>query len=164
MFDLIAACLQKSLMANKKRHESLERLLLATLPLGIKGPSALAHALHLGSEQIVTNWGSRGVSREGALKAQQRFGINAQWILSGAGVMVIDAPARGTPHGEKLNALSDDALEIGVYFDLLPDKQTKTRTYVAIMNLIFSVEHAAAPAGSAMQQPVPAASSKRKPL
>lgn len=163
VFDMADFCLQESLMAKKHRHETLERLFRAVAPLEIKGPSALAHAMRLGAEQIVTNWGTRGVSKEGALKAQRLFGVNAQWVLSGTGEMMVDAPARGSPRDAELQALSDDALEIGVYFDRLADKQAKTRAYVAIMNLLFGAERdAAAPAAPASAQPARAAPPRKR--
>ena len=69
-------------MSQKSRHPSLERLLLAAEEFGIAGPSALAKALNE-SDQVVTNWGTRGVSKAGALGAQRRFGISSNWVLDG---------------------------------------------------------------------------------
>lgn len=65
------------------RHESLERLLEAARELAkINGPASLAAAL-LESEQTVTNWGRRGVSKAGAMKAQDKFGCSSNWVLHG---------------------------------------------------------------------------------
>lgn len=65
----------------KQRHETLQRLLAVAFELaGIEGPAALAFALAQ-SEQTVTNWGSRGVSKAGAILAQEKFGCSANWIL-----------------------------------------------------------------------------------
>ena len=36
------------------------------------------------TEQVVTNWGARGVSKDGALKAEELFGCSPLWILKGA--------------------------------------------------------------------------------
>jgi len=66
-------------MNEKKRHESLVRLLEASK---LEGPAALASVLNE-SEQTVTNWGRRGVSKQGAIKAQSTFGCNVDWILYG---------------------------------------------------------------------------------
>lgn len=44
------------------------------------GPAALARALNV-SEQVVTNWANRGVSLDGALKAQLAFGVDANFVL-----------------------------------------------------------------------------------
>jgi len=78
-------------MSQKKRHASLERLLDAA---NLLGPSALASALSE-SEQTVTNWGTRGVSKSGAIKAQNKFGCDANWILKGVGSRpaISEAPA-----------------------------------------------------------------------
>jgi hypothetical protein len=66
-----------------ERHDSLRRLLeVAREVAQIEGPAALAAAL-IESEQTVTNWGRRGVSKSGAMKAQARFGVSANWILAG---------------------------------------------------------------------------------
>lgn len=65
------------------RHESLQRLLtFAYTKDQIAGPAALAAAL-VESEQTVTNWGRRGVSKSGAMKAQAKFGCSANWVLTG---------------------------------------------------------------------------------
>ena len=66
-------------MIEKQRHASLQRLLQAAK---LDGPSALASALNE-SEQTVTNWGRRGVSKQGAIKAQSLFGCDVDWILKG---------------------------------------------------------------------------------
>lgn len=65
-----------------ERHASLERLLSVAREHKILGPAALARALNM-SEQAVTNWRTRGVSRAGAMAAQQRWGVSANWILEG---------------------------------------------------------------------------------
>lgn len=74
-------------MKEKKRHASLDRLLDVARVAKVEGPAALAAAL-AESEQTVTNWGSRGVSKSGAMKAQEKFGCNANWILTGHGANI----------------------------------------------------------------------------
>lgn len=56
----------------------MDRLLEAT---NLK-PAELARKLGE-SEQTMTNWGKRNVSKSGALKAEEVFGISANWILMG---------------------------------------------------------------------------------
>lgn len=68
----------------ESRHESLKRLLSVAKEIsGIEGPAALASALSE-SEQTVTNWASRGVSKAGAMKAQAKFGCSSNWVLHGS--------------------------------------------------------------------------------
>lgn len=48
---------------------------------GVKlGPSELAKSLNE-SPQVIKNWESRGISIAGALKAQEKFECNANWLL-----------------------------------------------------------------------------------
>lgn len=56
-------------------HELVRRRTGKTL-----SPAQLAKALNV-SEQVVTNWAKRGVSMEGALKAQLAFGVDANFLL-----------------------------------------------------------------------------------
>lgn len=69
-------------MNEKLRHPSMERLLSAAAELGISGPAALAKAMNE-SDQTVTNWSKRGVSKSGAIKAQEIFGVSPAQIISG---------------------------------------------------------------------------------
>lgn len=66
-------------MATKNIHPSLARLYQET---GLKKPSELALKLNIGAS-TVTNWASRGVSKDGALMASEIFGVNANYILTG---------------------------------------------------------------------------------
>lgn len=65
-------------------HPSFERLMSVAMANGVHNSSALAVALN-DSPQTITNWTRRGVSRDGALKAQEKFGISASWLLTGVG-------------------------------------------------------------------------------
>ena len=68
-------------------HEQMERLYKATQErFGISDPSDLARALGV-THQVVTNWQSRGISKDGALTAQGVLGISATWIKDGTGDM-----------------------------------------------------------------------------
>lgn len=62
----------------------MDRLLAAAARRDIHGPSALASALNE-SDQVVTNWSRRGVSRGGAVKAEKLLGISSFWVLTGTG-------------------------------------------------------------------------------
>lgn len=66
------------------RHPSFDRLTQIAVDHGINGPSALALALGR-TEQVVTNWARRGVSKAGAMLAQEKFGCSSVWILKGRG-------------------------------------------------------------------------------
>lgn len=83
-------------MVERKRHPSLERLLEFTAAHGVTGPSSLAAALNE-SEQTLTNWGTRGVSKTGAIKAQFKFGCNAHWVVTGEGSRKLDHDAAWEP-------------------------------------------------------------------
>ena len=75
-------------------HESMNRLYFAAkqlLGFGEK-PSAIAKIINE-SEQTVSNWQRRGVSKEGALKVQEMTGISANWIRTGKGLMSVNPSA-----------------------------------------------------------------------
>lgn len=63
------------------------------------GPADMARALNV-SEQVVTNWGSRGVSLDGALRAQLTFGVDANFVLHQAPHPMV-APVPGPGHEVK---------------------------------------------------------------
>lgn len=72
--------------------------------------SAVARLLGV-SPQTVTNWKERGVSRDGALFAQDKFGFSATWILNGTGdPTAIDRGATGAP--SQAARLDPDVLRI----------------------------------------------------
>lgn len=82
----------------------------------ITGGSAIAEWLNV-SPQRVTNWARRGVSRAGALAAQELSGYSANWILTGQGEMLVigsmtpaakdDAPAPAGITPEQLELLAE---------------------------------------------------------
>lgn len=78
-------------MTERLRHESLTRLLEVAAAHQVVGPAALARALNE-SDQVVTNWGRRGVSKAGALNAQRLFGISHAWVLNGTEPKIVAAP------------------------------------------------------------------------
>lgn len=61
------------------------------------------------SEQTVTNWARRGVSKAGAMKAQARFGCSAIWILDGTEPQSIRT--RSVPHSVQSPTASYQLLE-----------------------------------------------------
>lgn len=66
-------------------HPSAERLYKAAQDLAnTTGQSAVARLLNE-SPQTVKNWESRGVSKAGAIKAQEVIGCSATWITTGTG-------------------------------------------------------------------------------
>ncbi len=79
-------------------HASLTRLLQAAAERQTKpvGKSALATLLGE-SPQTITNWASRGVSDQGALKAQRTHGISASWVVDGVEPMLVAPEATAEP-------------------------------------------------------------------
>lgn len=78
-------------------HPSMVRLQEAAAsvqpPVG-PGSSAIAEWLGV-SPQLATNWGRIGVSKNGALAAQQRSGYSATWILKGEGPKLMREASQG---------------------------------------------------------------------
>jgi len=108
----------------KNRHESLLRLMEVAQRHGITTPSGVAMALDE-SEQVVTNWGRRGVSKPGALKAAVRFGCSANWILTGVADAVV--------------GYSTEALALAWLLDQIPDRLSKIRANSAATKAILDV-------------------------
>jgi phage repressor protein C with HTH and peptisase S24 domain len=68
-------------------HESMQRLYRAAMEMKkVTGKSNVARLLET-SPQVLTNWEARGVSNEGAIKAQQLIGCSAVWVTDGTGNM-----------------------------------------------------------------------------
>lgn len=68
-------------------HETAARLYLAAKELrDVEGQSAVARLLNE-SPQTLRNWEIRGVSSQGAVKAQLAIGCDAAWLLGGVGEM-----------------------------------------------------------------------------
>jgi len=106
-------------------HPSLARLYEAakSLPKPVSGKSAVAAWLVV-SPQMVNNWEKRGVSKAGALAAQDRTGYSARWILEGTGEkMAADRREKGA----FLNAVTPEEQELLDHFrHLLPsDRKAK---------------------------------------
>lgn len=61
-------------------------------------PSRVASEANI-SQQTLKNWESRGPSAQGMLDFQLAHGVNANWLLTGYGpLMVGDAPPKGQRH------------------------------------------------------------------
>lgn len=77
-------------------HDSFKRLLDAgrhQCALKRAETPALIGKLLGASLQKITNWKSRGVSKEGALLAEELIGCSALWVMTGAGSAFSGQPA-----------------------------------------------------------------------
>jgi ribose 1,5-bisphosphokinase PhnN len=87
---------------SRRVHPSFERLMLAFgRHAGVDERAAqaeIARRLKL-SPQRVTNWKTRGVSKEGALELERQTGVAAQWVLDGVGPTKLEfaSPSQITP-------------------------------------------------------------------
>lgn len=69
----------------KEKHPSYLRLMKVAFEVkGLDGPSEVAKFWELVA-QNVTNWGTRGVPKEFAIRAQEDFGCDVNWLLHGTG-------------------------------------------------------------------------------
>lgn len=83
-------------MNDPAMHPTMARLYEAAKAIKqVRGQSAVARLLNA-SPQTLKNWEARGVSKQGAITAQQAIGCDATWLLEGSGDMqagvVIEAP------------------------------------------------------------------------
>lgn len=119
-------------------HDSMVRLYkIAFDKKGVAGQSALARELNE-SPQTVKNWEVRGISKMGALKAQEVFGCDANWLQGAvnwarrtreqkdASGLVAEEPKR--PWGWPFKTVSFDQ-----YSQLSPEERDKIDTTVAAM-------------------------------
>lgn len=63
-----------------------------------KGQSAVARELNK-SPQVLKNWEARGISKEGLLDAQKRFGCAAEWLATGSGPKWVSTPQAQVKEG-----------------------------------------------------------------
>ncbi len=79
----------------KPVHPAMQRIYEAAIALGKINPetrqSSLAALLNT-SPQTVNNWEKRGPSKEARLICQSQLGINAIWIETGTGEMLMNGP------------------------------------------------------------------------
>lgn len=88
-------------MNNLDLHPTMARLYQAAKTLKqVRGQSAVARLMNA-SPQTLKNWEARGVSKQGAITAQEAIGCNATWLMEGTGEMqtgvVIPAPEYLSP-------------------------------------------------------------------
>lgn len=70
-----------------KLHPSCARLYSVAAEIGDDAPAKVSARLNV-SAQVLQNWESRGVSRDGALQAQAVYGCDANWLLGIQGASV----------------------------------------------------------------------------
>ncbi|HEL5052594.1 TPA: helix-turn-helix domain-containing protein [Stenotrophomonas maltophilia] len=97
-------------------RDSSSRLFAAAAKLDppITASTDLAAALSV-SKQRVTNWKSRGVSKEGAIEAQRVLGINVDWILHGQLPMFVssaESPAVQSQSARQQRQILRDATKL----------------------------------------------------
>ena len=74
-------------------HDSIERLYRAAIDaLGDDAPAKVARRLNT-SAQTLQNWELRGISKDGALKAQLVYECDANWLLGESGSETWRGPA-----------------------------------------------------------------------
>jgi hypothetical protein len=74
-----------------KTHPSIERLYAVAAEHGDRSPAAVARRINV-SPQRLGNWETRGISKAGALDAQECYGVDANWLRTGSGAKT--APQR----------------------------------------------------------------------
>ncbi|MDE1179467.1 LexA family transcriptional regulator [Paraburkholderia sp.] len=112
-------------MKERVIHGTAARLFLAAKEMkGVEGPSDVARLLDV-VPQSITNWSSRGVSREGALKAQALIGCDATWLLTGVGEMV----PSGLKHESPLESAEINDQTKRVIAELLPSDKGNLVTW-----------------------------------
>lgn len=67
--NLFSNATMSVIMGEPKNRQALDRLLESAAKQGVRGPSALAKRLGE-TEQTITNWAARGISKRGVIKAQ----------------------------------------------------------------------------------------------
>lgn len=78
------------------KHPSIERLFeAAKAAKQLTTAAQIARALNV-SDQVMTNWQTRGVSESGAIAAEAAFHVSPTWILTGKGAMASQWPAAAT--------------------------------------------------------------------
>ena len=97
-------------------ENSTARLYQAARELkGLKNISQIARAFNT-SPQTVKNWESRGMSKEGLLKAQQIIGVSAYWLETGEGNMLLVSETEKlnleSLYDENLKNVSEDFITI----------------------------------------------------
>lgn len=93
-------------------HNSADRLYQAAKHLrDVTGQSAVARLLNE-SPQTVKNWETRGVSRSGAMKAEDVLGVRANWLITGEGEMTSGATSTPLDDGLLPAQMATDLIRI----------------------------------------------------
>lgn len=74
-------------MTEKAIHASIRRLYSVASEVGDDAPAKVARRLNI-SAQTLNNWEARGISQAGALSAQDVYGCDAVWVMTGKGARV----------------------------------------------------------------------------
>ena len=102
-------------------HPSMERLYAAALTLKREsGQSNVARLLNA-SPQTVKNWESRGISQNGAIKAQEIIGCNAAWVTEGTGVMTASNVEPAPMGGVRIPVISH--VQAGIWTEVIDNFQ-----------------------------------------
>ncbi len=82
-------------MTKKPKHEQAQRLFQAVEKIrGVTdtSPSNVAKELHV-SQQVITNWSTRGLPDEKILELHETLGCSVMWLWKGLGAMMDTGPA-----------------------------------------------------------------------
>jgi hypothetical protein len=138
-------------------HDSVSRLLTFARSdqskKRIRSVTELGKALNISSATL-TNWKSRGVSKEGANMAEEVFGVSPLHVLKGAGPAASSAQliASEPPPVYEASQLGSDALFIARHFDKITSRE---RRMVALAQCILVID-SELPGGLGGQAPAPA--------
>ncbi|MDD2711328.1 MAG: S24 family peptidase [Simplicispira sp.] len=93
MFKATVNTVCKQFVENAQMHETARRLYAAIAHATSHKRTELGDvAAYIGvTPQVLKNWESRGVSKQGRLDLHSKFGINPDWIDAGAGEMLTNA-------------------------------------------------------------------------
>lgn len=145
-------------MTKNKPHPSFVRLLNSAKKIGFEGHSALAKSLSQ-SEQTITNWAARGVSKQGAILAQEHFQLSPKWIIDGVGDEKIGPePSNVKPAPQRTEVAiiswvaAGKLTEIVDYWDedlgsVTPSKSKPGKRAFALIQAIAPLQQAAQAAG-----------------
>jgi hypothetical protein len=132
-------------------HPQMTRLYKIALEShGIRGPAALARALNA-TPQTVTNWETRGISRQGLLVAQSKLKVAAEWLEHGVGAALVqDSPSvlpasLGTT---RIPVMDANTYKVGAGFDstnpleyLMTDLEVSPKSFaLGIVDLSMATE------------------------
>jgi len=87
-------------MTGKTIHASIRRLYSAAAKIGDDSPAKVARRLNV-SAQTLNNWEARGISQAGSLTAQDVYGCDAVWVVTGKSRT--EVAAQGQSHSLQLD-------------------------------------------------------------